>query len=171
MKAILLLLLVLLFCDVESFKLKNVFKKAGRGLKTFAKETWRGLKNGPHQSIQRNVPSWSGENVIRAEYATRPLEGNIMKHMPANHHGVVLHTKDGHKWLLHNTLDSGVVITDAKHMSSKWSTHNIPVNGHKTVGEALRSVGSSSIGQEKTGYVKGKTCIGTAHKVEEYLKQ
>lgn len=163
MKTIIFLFIILFACDVESFKLKNVLKKIVR-------ETWRGMKNGPSQS--RQTPNWSNERIIRAEHAQRPLEGNLRNIIPVDHHGIVLHTSFGNSYLLHNTPNSGVVITDAIHMSNNWNiNHDIPINNQKTVGEALHSAGSSSFGQEKCGYIKGGTCIGTANSVEDYLKK
>jgi len=176
MKTILLLISVLLLCNVESFKLKNVFRKIPGIFKNIVKETWRGLKNGPVQIQPDNhhhfsPPSWSRESILHAEYATRPLEGVFMKHMPANHHGIVLHTSEGNTYLLHNTFESGVVVTDASHMSDRWHIeYDIPIAGKKTIGEALNSAGSNSLGGVRCGYAKGKTCIGTAGNVEDFLR-
>lgn len=163
---IILLILLLLCSYVKSFKLKNVFKN-------FAKETWRGFKAGIQDSTRTNInTNWVNEKIISATHVTRPLQGNIKNFIPADHHGIVLHTSNGNKWLLHNTPKSGVVITDAKHMSSKWAIHaNISVKGHKTVSKALKSAGSASFRKVKCGYWKGKTCIGTAKSVEEFLQE
>lgn len=166
MKTIILLLLIL--CAVESFKLKNVAKKVYKAVKEVAKETWVGLKNGPTHTNG----NWAGEKIVRAEYATRPLQGAILEHVPFDHHGIVLHTSDGNKWLLHNTPDSGVVVTDAKHMSNKWNiVTDIHVNGDKTIAQTLRSAGSSSFHSERCGYWKGGWCYGTAKSVEKYLQK
>lgn len=167
MKTIIILLLLLL-CNVESFKLKNVLRRIPQVIKEFAKETWRGFKKGPTPSTSE----WGREKIISAEHVGRPMEGNILKNFPIDHHGILLHTSNGNDWLLHNTPDSGVVITDAGHMSSKWDArYSIDVTGDKTVSEALRSAGSSSFGENRCGYEKGGTCIGTAKKVEKYLRK
>lgn len=74
MKAIFLLLLILsLSYNVESFKLKNVLKKIPKVMKHIAKETWTGLKHGPIH----NNENWTTEKIIHAEYATRPLQCDI----------------------------------------------------------------------------------------------
>lgn len=177
MKTIIFLIIILSFYNVESVKFKKIFRKIPSALKKVAKETWRGFKNGPiHVQPQHNnnfsPPNWSGEYVIRAQRVERPLQGDIMKHLPINHHGTVLYTSDGNSYLLHNTPDSGVVITDTKYMKKHWKlVHDIPVIGEKTVGDTLGSVGTSSFGQERCGYIKGGTCIGTANNVEKYLQK
>lgn len=168
MRIILILVILLLVCNVESIKFKKIISKTKTVLKEFAKEAFRTLKNGPTNTPQ----DWRNEKITSAQHVTRPMEGDILKHLPVDHHGIVLNTDADHTWLLHNTPDSGVVVTDARHMSNNWKIKtDIKINGDKTVSEALRSAGSSSFGKEHCRYIKGGTCIGTANSVEEFLKE
>ena len=89
------------------------------------------------------------------------------------HHGVKVNTDEGNSYLIHGTLNSGVVATDASQMSKQWSkSHDIPVNGHKTVQDAMS--GASARGGHITGkkgnYVTSLTCIGAAGRAEKALK-
>lgn len=167
MKIILLLLIVLCY-TTEALSFKSVLKKTGKILKTIGIETFRGLKNGPIPS----KPDWAKETITSAEYVVRDKQGEFMHRSPIKHHGITFETAEGNSWLLHNTPGKGPVVTDASGMSSKWETlHEIPVNGHKTVGGALRSAGFSLSGGKKCSYIEGKTCIGTAHSAENYLEK
>jgi hypothetical protein len=181
MKIIVLFVLILLFSNAESFKLKKLIKKGGEFIKDFAKETLRGLKGGPREVKPQHVspipstrptPSWAGEKIISAHHVSRPLDGDKLKYLPVDHHGIVFETDVGNKRLLHNTPKFGVVVTDAKYMSSKWNiVSEIEVKGDKTVAGAIRSAGSNSNDSEKCGYWKGGTCIYTRISVEGYLKK
>lgn len=153
-------------------------------LKTILDETWSIFKNGlsmPSRSYHTSIftPSdampqsaWSNEKIIRASYVTRDKQGKFMQYSPIDHHGILIHTSNGNSYLLHNTPKTGPVVTDAKHMSKSWhKLHDINVFGDKTIGGALESAGSNILGGERCGYVEGGTCIGTAQRVEKYLKK
>ena len=104
--------------------------------------------------------SWSSERVVKAEHVVRPKKGLG----PFKHHGIKMTTNQGNEYLQHSVPKTGPVVTDAKHMSSKWTTQNeIPINGHKTVGGTLNSVGG-------TNYYATGTCIRCANRGSEYLK-
>ena len=162
---ILTIFLILSLCtfNAESFKLKSF-------MKDFWRATKNGLKNGPSPSspAPQQQPSWATERIESAEYVTRNKQGSIMQHSPIDHHGIKLITLEGNEYLLHNTPNTGPVVTDANHMSSKWSNiKSIPVSGEKTVGDALGSAGLDM----SDSYIGGGTCIGTACRVEKYLKK
>ena len=81
--------------------------------------------------------SYRSEKVVSAHQASRPKEGVISG--PFSHHGVVVNTDKGNSYLIHNGPSKGVVCTDAKNMSSKWSKgEDIKVSGNKTVNDAMR---------------------------------
>jgi len=68
-----------------------------------------------------------------------------------------------------------VVATPAENMSNKWyKTKDIQINGHKTIGGALRggyTSGSSSLGFGKWGeYLGCLTCKGTVAGVTKALE-
>eukprot|EP00056_Hartaetosiga_gracilis_P016126 m.3963 g.3963 ORF g.3963 m.3963 type:complete len:115 (-) comp3779_c0_seq1:397-741(-) len=90
----------------------------------------------------------------------------------AGHWGVVVKNRDG-DWLIHNTPASGVVVTPARYMSSKWSKQNdIPVVGKKNIRGCLRSTNgaaSTYVTNTVTRYIMGATCIGTFQAVVRYL--
>ena len=118
-----------------------------------------------------STEGFRGEQVVSAEYVERP------KTWPAdpdnqisNHHGVVMHTDKGNKYLLHSTPDSGTVVTDAP-MSDKWkTTHEIPVNGTKTVGQVFNE-SSGRTNNKLVNYFTSGTCIMTASNAEKALKE
>lgn len=160
---IILLFLIVFSTGAESFKLKN-----------FLKEFWTATRDGFRESFSRHrsqPPTWSTEQISSAQYVTRDKQGSIMKNSPIDHHGIKFTTTQGNNYLLHNTPGTGPVVTDASHMSSNWHTiHDIDVSGGKTVGGALGSAGFDLLGRERCSYIRGGTCIGTAQRVEKYLK-
>lgn len=108
--------------------------------------------------------------ITAASVWTRPkLSGPDV----AGHWGVVVDIEGCGKYLIHNTPDTGVVVTDAAHMSSNWKkVADVPVKGTKTVRDALRASGgaaSTYVSSALARYVMGDTCVGTAAKVAEYL--
>ena len=87
-----------------------------------------------------------------------------------NHHGIKLTTKEGNQWLLHNTPGTGVVVTDAKHMSNLWRvTENINIGSGKTVGNT-QWYSTSHIPSGRRYWSSG-TCIGTANRGRRYLRR
>lgn len=113
--------------------------------------------------------NFRNEEVISAQHVTRPLIGGGPLKYVAKHHGTRMQTKEGGNWLLHNMPETGPVVTDAKHMSDKWTVKDVNVAPGKTVGDALKS-GKSRI-PLGTGYMASDTCIGTACRSRGYLKK
>lgn len=108
---------------------------------------------------------YRNEIINSAQYVTRPVDNR-----PYDHHGVQVQTNLGNDYLIHNMPKTGVVVTDASHMSSNWNVKNeINVNGIKTIGETLDK--GSGIGNGLLNYVTSPTCIGTANRVESYLEK
>ena len=61
------------------------------------------------------------------------------------HHGVIVETDEGNRWLIHNGPGSGVVCTSASNMSKEWrKVRDIEVSrdAKHTVGGCLREAGS-----------------------------
>lgn len=81
--------------------------------------------------------SFRGEHVSSASYHTRPLATSSSG--PASHHGVVVNTKEGNSYLIHHPGPGHVTtVTPASNMSKNWTkSHDIPVQGSKTVQEAV----------------------------------
>jgi hypothetical protein len=114
--------------------------------------------------------NFRNEKVISAQHVTRPLTIRGPLKYVANHHGTRMQTKEGGDWLLHNMPETGPVVTDAKHMSDKWTVKkDINVVPGKTVGDALKS-GKSRISYG-TGYMASDTCIGTACRSRRFLNK
>ena len=122
-----------------------------------------------HAAEMSFAGNWRSEKVVSASYHERPKESPG----PANHHGVKVNTDKGNSYLIHNTPNSGVVATNAAQMGNQWSkSHDIPVNGHKTVQDVMS--GASARGGHITGklgnYLTSGTCIGAAGGAEKALK-
>ena len=115
--------------------------------------------------------AWRNDKVVSAERYERPKQGGGG---PFEHAGVVVHTDKSQSFLIHNTSGSGVVATPAENMSSQWhKTGDVEVNGHKTVGDAMKggyTPGTSMLGN-KGEYVGSGLCIGTALGVTNALKK
>ena len=108
---------------------------------------------------------WRQEQVTSAWHVQRPK----MVSGPADHHGVVLKTNKGNVYLVHSGPESGVVVTPASNMGSKWTTtKEIPVAGTKTVQDAFNGAGGRSL-SELLQYATSGTCIGAAAGVEKAL--
>jgi hypothetical protein len=90
---------------------------------------------------------------------------------PGSHHGVVVNTDKGNSYLIHHPGPSSVTVTNASNMSNNWSkSHDIPVNGSKTVQQVYNGAG----GRTNSGvvnYATGGTCIGVASNAEKTLKK
>src|SRR5437899_2425211 len=109
-----------------------------------------------------------GETVTSASYYTRPKLD--VPHAPFNHHGVVMNTKEGNSYLVHSTL-KGTVVTPASNMSKNWvKTHDIPVNGTKTVGTVFNQASGRTL-NPTVNYVTSGTCIKTAKNAEATLRK
>src|SRR5271154_5712906 len=113
--------------------------------------------------------NFRNERIINAQYVIRPINYGPLKNTPVPHHGIKVMTEQGNSYLIHNTPRTGVVATNAP-MSSQWeTTHNIPINNHKTVGETMKA--ANGIGTGPLSYVTSGTCIGASVKAEEYLQK
>ena len=116
--------------------------------------------------------AWRNDRVIEAGRYERPKE--MRGPHIATHAGVVVRTEKDDRFLIHNTLEAGVVATPAQNMSSNWyKTQDLEVNGYKTVQDALRggyTPGSARLG--KVGeYLASGTCQFSANNVAEALKK
>ena len=83
------------------------------------------------------------ETVESAHYATRPLNSGSSNSGPVEHHGVVVNTKEGNSWLIHQPGPNQMTtVTSASNMSNRWvKDHDIPVNGTHTVQEVYNGAG------------------------------
>jgi len=119
-----------------------------------------------------NNPStkgFRGETISSASYHIRPkLSGPDL----TGHHGVVVKTKEGNSYLIHNAgPKTGTVVTPASNMSKNWTkTHDIAVIGQKTVGEVFNASSGRTL-NPFINYTSGGTCIGTANNAESALKK
>jgi len=118
-----------------------------------------------------NNPStagFRGEKITSASYYTRPKEAAG----PFNHHGVVVNTAQGNSYLIHSTPKSGTVVTPASNMNKNtWTkSHDIPVNGNKTVGEVFNQSSGRTLNQF-VNYGTSGTCIWTAGNAEKALQK
>jgi hypothetical protein len=105
--------------------------------------------------------SWRNERVVSASYHTRSLATSSSG--PGSHHGVVVNTDKGNSYLIHHPGPGSVTtVTSASNMSSNWSkSHNISVQGNKTVQEVYNGAGGRS-NNTYVNYATGGTCIGVA---------
>ncbi|XP_048452248.1 uncharacterized protein LOC125483011 [Rhincodon typus] len=83
--------------------------------------------------------------VTTAERVTRPLK--YFGWLGLKHSGVRVTTDDGHQWLIHKGdgygISSQTVVTDAAHMSDRWTvTEERPVEG-RTVGDFVEAGGQN----------------------------
>lgn len=115
------------------------------------------------------------ERITHAEKITRPL--NIAPKLPfvskalnsigINHQATRVTTDHNNKYIISNNHINGIHVTDTK-PSHKWEhKKDIPVNGHKTVGEVLTH--ANGVGKGAMSYVTSGTCIGTVKGVENYV--
>ena len=111
--------------------------------------------------------SFRSERVTSYEHASRPKQGGV----PGTHHGTVVNTDKGNSYLIHSTLDSGVVATPASNMSKNW-TKDAPthVSGDKTVQSAMNAAGGRTL-NHAVNYATSGTCGVSASKVESHLKE
>lgn len=114
------------------------------------------------------------EQITRAEKITRPLSipkapfvSKTLDKFGVNHQAVRVTTNQNNKYIISNNPKNGIHVTDTQ-PSHKW-THQkeIPVNGHKTVGNTLTH--ANGVGNGATSYTTSGTCIGTTKNVENYL--
>ncbi|KAL2095049.1 hypothetical protein ACEWY4_009768 [Coilia grayii] len=88
-----------------------------------------------------------GSKVVNAEVMKRPLDGWKREYGPLSHSGVRVTLQDGSQHLVHKGrgvgLSSQTVVTDARHMSSKWRATGESRNfgGQKTVSDFIRAGG------------------------------
>ncbi|GCC24492.1 hypothetical protein chiPu_0002893 [Chiloscyllium punctatum] len=83
--------------------------------------------------------------VVQAERMTRPLD--YFGWLGFRHSGVRVTTDDGHQWLIHKGGGYGrtsqTVVTDADHMSDRWTVREErPVHG-RTVEDFVRAGGEN----------------------------
>ncbi len=111
--------------------------------------------------------SWRGEHVTSYQHASRPKLDTT--NTPFDHHGTVVHTKEGNSYLIHSGLKDGVVTTPASNMSKNWSKEpSVHVSGKSTVQDAMNAAGGRTL--DKTiNYVTSGTCIGSSARVESHL--
>jgi len=108
---------------------------------------------GGRQAIPHDVKTKSGLNkiynqkVTKVEHVTRPMgsSGGSAKIPFVHHHGTVVTTSSGERYLVHKGdgygRSSQTVVTDARHMSSKWHTKETrSVHGH-TVSDFVKAGG------------------------------
>ncbi|XP_047455613.1 uncharacterized protein LOC125016898 [Mugil cephalus] len=84
--------------------------------------------------------------VYLAERMQRPLDGWPFKLGDISHTGVRVTLRDGSQWLIHKGHNAGIssntVVTDARHMSSKWSTLSTrDFQGSRTVSDFVGAGG------------------------------
>jgi hypothetical protein len=92
----------------------------------------------------------------------------VRKYGP-QHHGIVVYTNKGNKYLIHSTPGEGTVVTDAE-MSENWvKKSDISVRGEKLVGLVFQYA-SGSTNDKFVNYITSGTCILTAEQAEFYLK-
>lgn len=116
------------------------------------------------------MTSLYNRDVPKAEYVTRDLQGKKNKYV--NHHRIKIEADSGEKYLIHNTPRSGPVITDAKHMSSKWNVKDtINIGSTKTVGDIMKHAGSTYFKSNSMNYGVSGTCIGSAYNMNKFLKK
>lgn len=115
---------------------------------------------------------WRNERVVSGSYHTRPLGSSSSSSGPAAHHGVVVETDRGNSYLIHHPGPSSTVtVTPASNMSSKWEkSHDINVNGEKTVQQAYNGAGGRT-NDPKVNYATAGTCIGAARGVQNALEK
>jgi hypothetical protein len=112
--------------------------------------------------------SYRKETVVQAWKATRP------KQMPgpADHHGVMLKTREGNTWLIHDTPDTGVTCTSADNMSSKWTKTEIKLAWNPRIGQCMKGAAGVMGKHWKPGFIQyllALTCIKTADRLESFL--
>uniref|UniRef100_A0A3Q3MVB3 Uncharacterized protein n=1 Tax=Mastacembelus armatus TaxID=205130 RepID=A0A3Q3MVB3_9TELE len=96
--------------------------------------------SGPELTRLYNSP------VFHAERMKRPLNGFSTWLGPISHSGVRVTLADGSKWLIHKGDGYGhssqTVVTNARHMSSAWTTvSSTEFHGRKTVSDLVRAGG------------------------------
>jgi hypothetical protein len=110
--------------------------------------------------------------ITSASIYQRPKQSGIDL---VGHWGVVVKIEGYSAQLIHNTPDSGTIVTSVSNMSNKWSKlTDIPVKGTKTIQGCLKSSGgalSTYISNSLVNYLLGGFCTGTASKIFEYLVQ
>lgn len=85
--------------------------------------------------------------VVHAEEMRRPLNGWSREYGVLSHSGVRVTLQDGSKHLIHKGKGVGIssqtVVTDAKHMSSKWRPTGVTrdMEGQRTVSDLVRAGG------------------------------
>ena len=112
--------------------------------------------------------SYLKETVVSAQCYKRPKQSgpDIVGHW-----GIVVQTKEGNSYLIHNTPGSGVVVTPASNMSGKWEkTNDINVTWNPTIQDCLRAGGVWFTKNPLVQYVASFFCIGTAGNIEAYLE-
>jgi len=104
-------------------------------------------------TFHHDVKTRSGLNkiynqpVVKVEHVTRPMgsSGGSANVPFVPHHGAVVTTKSGDRYLVHKGNEYGkssqTVVTDARHMSGKWrTTETRKVQGH-TVSDFVKTGG------------------------------
>ena len=88
------------------------------------------------------------QKVTKVEHVTRPMgsSGGSAKIPFVHHHGTVVTTNTGNRYLVHKGdgygKSSQTVVTDARHMSGKWrTTETRSVQGH-TVSDFVKAGGA-----------------------------
>ena len=91
-----------------------------------------GSKEFPHDiTTKSGLTDLYNQQVTQVEHVTRPIGG-----VPFNHHGSVVTTASGDRYLVHKGDGYGksggqTVVTDACHMSDQWKTTGTQsVEGH-----------------------------------------
>ena len=124
-----LLVMCLLACSGES-RTKASFSSSS------------GSKEFPHDiTTKSGLTNLYNQQVTQVEHVTRPMAG-----VPFNHHGSVVTTASGDRYLVHKGDGYGksggqTVVTDARHMSDQWkTTETRSVEGH-TVSDFVKAGG------------------------------
>ena len=123
----------------------------------------------PHDvKTQGGLTGIYNQPVTKVEHVTRPMGSFGGYNIPVDHHGTVVTTGTGDRYLVHKGRGYGgsggeTVVTDARHMSDKWSTTETrSVEGH-TVSDFVKAGGT------KYNLVKDN-CIHGADRMTELGK-
>lgn len=89
---------------------------------------------------KKELTNLYNSKVTKVQHHSRPMSGVLGK-IGIKHTGVVATTQNGGRYLIHKGLGYGkassTVITDAKHMSSKW-TPGLEENSWKTISDLMK---------------------------------
>ena len=126
----------------------------------------------PHDvKTQSGLTGIYNQRVTKVEHVTRPMgsSGGSANIPFVHHHGVVATTENGNRYLVHKGNGYGgaggdTVVTDARHMSSKWRTTDTrSVAGH-TVSDFVKAGGTKYS-------LLGNNCIHSANRMTRLGKR